>query len=100
MKQEQFLVEFDIQPDPDANFFETIPAQRAHINAAMSAKKVISYTLSEDRLKLWCIISAKNEFEVMELIAEFPLIDYMRPTIFPLMFHNTVFNAMPAFSKN
>jgi muconolactone delta-isomerase len=100
MKQEQFLIEFDILEDPDANFFELIPQQREVINKMMSEGKILSYTLSQDRLKLWCIMTAHNEIEIMERIADFPLIDYMTPQIFPLMFHNSVFLAVPAFSKN
>jgi muconolactone delta-isomerase len=45
-------------------------------------------------------MTAHNEIEIMERIADFPLIDYMTPQIFPLMFHNSVFLAVPAFSKN
>jgi muconolactone delta-isomerase len=51
--------------------------------------KIKSYSLSLDRSKLWSIFVAKSEFEVMELIAQFPLSDWMQPNIQELMFHNS-----------
>lgn len=100
MNEQQFLVEIELPENPDPNFFELIPEQRLQINKMMSEGKVISYTLSQDRQKLWCIFNAESEVEVMSMLSDFPLYDYMKPQIFPLMFHNSVLLSMPAFSKN
>ena len=100
MDVQQFLVEVELPENPDPNFFELIPEQRLQINKMMSEGKIISYTLSQDRQKLWCIFNAESEFDVMSMLAEFPLFDYMKSQIFPLMFHNSVLLSMPAFSKN
>lgn len=96
----QFMVEFTIPSDPGEAFFELIPEQRTCINRLMEAGKILSYSLDAYRTRLWCITNAESEFEVMELIAEFPLIDFMTPTITPLMFHNSVFLSIPKFSVN
>ncbi len=100
MNEQQFLVEVELPENPDPMFFELIPQQRLQINKMMSENKIISYTLSQDRQKLWCIFNAATEFEVMAMLAEFPLSNYMKSQIFPLMFHNSVLLSMPSFSKN
>ena len=38
---------------------------------------------------LWAIFVAESEFQVLEMISEFPLADYMTPYISELMFNNT-----------
>ncbi len=100
MNEQQFLVEVELPENPDPMFFELIPQQRLQINKMMSEGKIISYTLSQDRQKLWCIFNASTEFDVMTMLSEFPLSNYMKSQIFPLMFHNSVLLSMPAFSKN
>ncbi len=96
----QFLIEIDLPAEPGQLFWDKIQEQRNKVNELMNRKKLISYSLSQDRQKLWCIMNAAHEFEVMELLAEFPLIDYMKPSIFPLMFHNSINLGIPAFSVN
>jgi hypothetical protein len=61
---------------------------------------LLSYSLSADRQKLWCIVKAESETDVMESVAEFPLIKYMTPIITELMFHNMVAARIPLFSLN
>jgi muconolactone delta-isomerase len=100
MSKQQFLVEFDIPAEPDQRFFDLIPEQREQINKMMMGNKIVSYSLNADRTRLWCIFNADSEYEVMEIMNEFPLIDYMTPNIHPLMFHNATVATMPAFSKN
>jgi muconolactone delta-isomerase len=100
MNEQQFLVEVELPENPDPIFFELIPQQRLQINKMMSEGKIVSYTLSQDRQKLWCIFNATSEADVIVMLSEFPLSNYMKSQIFPLMFHNSVLLSMPAFSKN
>jgi hypothetical protein len=53
-----------------------------------------------DRRKLWVFVAADSEREVESVINEFPLIDQMIPTIFPLMFHENIAMQFPAMSLN
>jgi predicted DNA-binding protein (UPF0251 family) len=96
----QYMIEFVIVENPDSLFFDLIPEQRAKINQLMSEGKIISYSLNEFRTKLWCIVNAKSEFDVFDMISSFPLINYMTPSISQLMFHNSVFLSIPKFSVN
>lgn len=96
----QFMVEFDLPVDMTEEFTVKIPLQRLKVNALMESGKLLSYALSLDRQKLWCVVKAQTEFDAIEIISEFPLISYMDPTITELMFNNIVSLRMPLFSLN
>ncbi|KAB7732118.1 hypothetical protein F5984_07860 [Rudanella paleaurantiibacter] len=96
----QYMVEFALPAEMDEEFVQKIPAQRLKVNELMESGKMLSYSLSADRQKLWCILKVDSELEVMEVIAQFPLISYMDPTISELMFHNMVAARIPLFSLN
>ncbi len=94
------MVEFALPAEMNEEFVQKIPAQRLKVNELMESGKMLSYSLSADRQKLWCILKVDSELEVMEVIAQFPLIQYMDPTISELMFHNMVAARIPLFSLN
>ena len=96
----QFMVEFALPEFMTQEFVATVPRHRLKINELMKEGKIVSYCLAADRSKLWCIVKANNEIEVIEIIAEFPLIDFLSPTINELMFSNTVAIRLPMFSLN
>ena len=96
----QYMVEFDLPKVMDENFANLIPAQRIKVEEMMESGFLISYSLSIDRQKLWCVVRSESEVEVMESIAEFPLIKYMTPMITELMFHNMIAARIPLFSLN
>jgi len=94
------MVEFDLPAVMDEGFTNRIPAQRLKVEELMEKGFLLSYSLSADRQKLWCIVKAESETDVMESVAEFPLIKYMTPIITELMFHNMVAARIPLFSLN
>lgn len=84
-----FMVEFELPEELTEDFMLLIPEQREVVDRLMTQGKIRSYALSMDRSVLWVIIEAASEFEVMEIIASFPLADYMQPYVSELMFHNS-----------
>ena len=96
----QFMVEILLPSFMSEDFKEKIPAQRKKINELMEQGRLMSYALADDYSKLWCVVRGATEFEVMSLISEFPLIDYMEPNINKLMFNNVVAMRLPMFSLN
>ena len=94
------MIEFELPSVMDEEFMQKIPAQRLKVNEMMENGKILSYSLSADRQKLWCILKAESELEAIEAISEFPLIGYMDPTITELLFHNMVAARIPLFSLN
>jgi muconolactone delta-isomerase len=58
------------------------------------------YSLAADRSRVWAVMNAKDEIEVMHLLADMPLIQYADPVVTELAFHNSVRFAFPAISLN
>ena len=97
--KKQFMVELELPEVFDEKLIALIPKQRSTVNQMLAKGKIKSYSLSMDRSMLWAIFVAESEFEVLEMIAEFPLADYMTPYITELMFTNTE-NQVLQFSLN
>jgi muconolactone delta-isomerase len=80
-------------------FINLIPRQREVVNMLFEEGKILSYTLSENRARLWIVVVAEDEEEVKEILEMFPLAHYMQSKIYGLMFHNMI-SAAPAISLN
>ncbi|TAF25689.1 MAG: hypothetical protein EAZ70_09705 [Runella slithyformis] len=96
----QFMVELTLPLQITEDFVQTIPRHRAKITELMEQGKVNSYALAADRSKIWCVVRAESELEVMDVIAELPLIGYLNPHISKLMFNNAVAFRLPLFNLN
>ena len=81
-------------------FVSLIPAQRAHVNGLLDERQISSYTLSLDRSKLWATVPANSEEEVMDILAEMPLMKYMKVSIYELAFYETATMGMLQLSLN
>lgn len=97
--QNAYMVEFELPEEFTEEFMALIPKQRYVINQMMVEGVIQNYSLSLDRSKLWVVMSAETEFDVMEEMARMPLIDYMVPEVSQLMFHNSSMEVMQ-FSLN
>lgn len=93
------MVELELPELFVQNFTDQIKEQRKKIEEFMSQGTIKSYSLSLNRSKLWMILSAYSEFEVMDIISDLPSSEFMVPSIAPLMFHNTN-QQVPSFSLN
>lgn len=94
------MVEIELPDTMSDDFVRRVPAQRQMVNDLMERGTLISYALTTDRTKLWCVFKAESEIEVMTIMSDFPLIDFMSPTISELMFNNVVALRLPLFSLN
>lgn len=94
------MVEILLPETFTVEFYQLIPSQQATIAKQFSEGKVISYTLNEERTLLWTMVLAEDEQGVMDVLAEWPMIQFMRPTIHGLFFHQTADIALPSVSLN
>ena len=83
------MVEFELPEVFDKKFMSLVPKQRSVVNKLLTSRKLKSYSLALDRSVLWAVFVAESEFEVLEMIAEFPLAEYLTPYVSELMFNNT-----------
>ncbi len=95
-----YMIEVPLPLSPPQEFFSLIPSQRLKITELMTKRKILSYTVSADRLKLWIILTAKNEMEARETLAEQPMDKYFRYTFHELMFYEMAGMMFPAVSLN
>lgn len=100
MELRQFMVEFKLPEILTEEFINLIPEQRLKINSLMDAGVIMCYTLNLDRSKLWTVIIAKSDLAVMDVLAQFPLIGFMKPEISELTFHHQSSLVMPSISLN
>ena len=98
MELKQYMVEFDV-PYLTEDMLQMIPDQRAAIDEQFIKGKMISYSLSMNREKVWALMLAHNESELIQLIDELPMTPYMDYDYKELMFHNTV-HLVPSMSLN
>lgn len=78
-----------------------IPGQREHVNKLFVEGRLLSYSVSQLRTALWCVVTAEDEQEAMEIVAAFPIHPYFTDVMcHPLLFHNIIPAALPDISLN
>ena len=95
-----FMFSIKLPTELTKEFLSLIPKQRSLIDKLMEEGKVIQYSLSLDRSQLWMTIAANSEKKAMDIFSTFPLVDFMKPTIFELAFHNSISNQLPKLIMN
>lgn len=96
----EFMVDINLHDARSEAFVQLIPRQRAVVNNMMNEGKIVHYALSLDRSKLWIIVIARDEKQVMEYLSAFPLIQYMDCEIAPLLFVNSAQRTFSQISLN
>ncbi|MEM6377925.1 MAG: muconolactone Delta-isomerase family protein [Bacteroidota bacterium] len=84
-----YMIEFELPDTLTEEFLALIPRQRYAVNELLVEGTIRSYALALDRSTIWAVIEAESEFEVLEIISQLPLSDYMHPHVSELFFHNT-----------
>jgi len=95
----QYIVEFDILDPYDPVLYAGIPDQRQVVNDLFTSGKLVTYTLTMDRSKLWAIFVVSAESELINLIDRLPLSQYMDYQYKELMFHQSI-RLLPTMSLN
>jgi|694.fasta_scaffold85504_2 muconolactone delta-isomerase len=97
---QQYMVTALLPEELTPRMLMLIPKQREYVSILFSENKLSVYSLNAERSKLWIAINAKNEEELYEILAKFPLYEYMDVSFEPLMFHNTASNMILSYSLN
>ncbi len=99
-KEFQFMVDFTLPEILDDEFLSLVPYQRVAIDQLFQEGKLITFALSLEKSRLWAVFSASSEMDVISMIANLPLAEYMKAEISMLSMYNTMNPAMPNFSMN
>lgn len=95
-----FMVDFTLPNVLSAEFMDLIPEQLSHVDQLFNEGCLVNYMLSLDDAKLWAVFNANSEYDVMQMIAELPLTQFMDVKISQLTMHNAKKENMPVFSMN
>ncbi len=96
----QFMADITLPETITDEFAALIPFQRARVNVLMFEGKILSYSLSMDRSRLWVVVSAATVDDAHSIIASFPIYHFVRVQVQELMFHNGTHLLHPQFSLN
>lgn len=86
----QFMIYTTLPEVLSDEYISLIPKQRAMVHSLKRKGLITSYSFSSDRSQLWIVMDATSELNVIEVLAEFPLIGFMKPEIHELLFHNSI----------
>ena len=78
---------------------EQIPRQRMIVDRLFNQGVLITYTLAADRSKLWIVIQADNESELLQYIESLPMTKYCDYNYCEIMFHDSS-QFIPSISLN
>ena len=77
-----------------------IPLQYERVNALIESGVILNYALDMARVNLWITIQAKDQLEVMDILATFPIIRHVQVEIFELAFFNAAPIGLPELIMN
>lgn len=95
----QYMVEFIVPTPVSEEIISLIPDQREIVEQLFTGGKLLIYSLSEDRSKLWAIFLANSESELILLIDRLPLTSFMHYDYKELMFYQSL-QLLPTMSLN
>lgn len=99
MSTKQYMVEFTILDPYNEDLERLIPLQRDKVSKLFQSGTLLTYTLKLDRSKLWGVFSANSESELVRILSNLPMHNFMDYDYSELMFHNSA-NQIPSVSLN
>ncbi len=97
---ETFQVHITLPEFFTKRFASLIPAQRERVNQLMDARVILNYALDMDRANLWITMQARNQNEIMDVLATFPIIKFVKLEIFELAFFDSAPMGLPELIMN
>lgn len=85
-----FMFQLEL-PEITTEIATIIPHHRAYVNRMFSSGSIVSYSVSEARNMIWCVIQADDEQDAMKIVLGFPLYPSFTDVVcHPLLFHNAM----------
>lgn len=95
-----FMVNIILPEEIDDEFISLVPAQKLFVEKLMQMGLITSYSLADDRSKLWVIFKEEERDRVRGLVSCFPIIDKVIYEIVPLKSHQDNSKIIRSFSLN
>lgn len=94
-----FLVESKIAPINE-RMTRLIPKQRQYVDELFERGVLHMYAVNDTIDKWWCTIEADSESDVLLVLSEMPIIEWLNPVVHGLMFYNSADQMIPPISLN
>ncbi len=95
-----FLVHIRLPEVFTTTLWSLIPKQRERINKLLEERVVLNYSLDMERKNVWAFIEGNSENEVMDVLATFPIIKYVKLDIHELAFYDSAPIGLPELIMN
>ena len=95
-----FMVNGTVSKPMSEQLHELLPFQEAVVEQYLTEGKLINYALSVEEGKSWAVFNANSEVEVMEMLIDFPLTEFMKVEISLLTVYQALQQPVPDFSLN
>lgn len=95
-----YMIEIHLPEVLTRELLSLVPDQMSFVNRSFREGRLLGYTLSLEKGKLWVIVSAQSEVDVIALLSEMPISPHVEADITPITFHQTVSALAPQFSVN
>lgn len=96
----KYMVQAEFPNELTKMFFSLIPAQRKAVKKLFDNRKITTYSMAFDKAKLWITINAESTTEAYNILAELPLIQFMKINLYELTFNEQYTDKMPKLSLN
>ncbi|MEL6627524.1 MAG: hypothetical protein AAFQ83_12625 [Bacteroidota bacterium] len=96
----QYMAEVYLPQVIPQDLVNLIPAQRAQVNKLFEKGHLRTYSLSNDRSRLWVVILAPTQAEAYDILDTMPIMPYCNAELYELMFHDMVPYELPRLSLN
>jgi len=97
--RKQYMVTMKVDAPFSQDFVDKLPAQRAFINELFQEGRIALFTVAADRQRAWFILNASDRTEVDDILADFPVVEHVKPYIEEVAFTGLP-NMMPTYSLN
>lgn len=101
IRMKHFLAEIYLEEIPTYAFYDVIPRHRAFISDLLNRGVITSYSVANNRGKIWITFMGHNTQDVDTWITQFPILQFIGDyKINELLFHDSAYAGLPAISLN
>lgn len=97
---ETFQVHIKLPDIFTRRFAALIPMQRDRVNQLMESRTILNYALDMERNNIWVTMQGKNQEEIMDVLATFPIIKDVKVEIYELAFFDAAPIGLPELIMN
>jgi hypothetical protein len=97
---EMFMVEIVLPYYKDEEFMALIPRQREQIGTLLQTGIITSFSLNQERTKIWLVMAGQNEDAAMKVIEQLAMYKFMEIDLHSLLAFDRAAFSLPPLVMN